>query len=296
MYRDNQPTQEDKGVYCTDLFLREAKNFLHENRERPFLLYVPFNAPHSASNLDPAIRSAAQATDQYKALYPALRDAAGLQASERYGQSAQSLNRAGRRLEYAASITQMDAAIGELLDLLEQFELDEDTLVVFFSDNGGSGGADNGILRGHKGDLFEGGIRVPAIVRFPGRIPAGQTHDGFCGSIDLLPTILEVVKVAKPQELVLDGYSLLPMLSGRGDSPRREMFWQRQGDRAARLGDWKWVDSRKGTGLFNLADDPSEQHDLSAMNLAELQRLQRAHEEWSAEMERAEPRGPFRDF
>jgi arylsulfatase A len=198
MFRDNRPTEEDKGTYCTELFLRESMKFLEDHRQQPFFLYLPFNAPHGASNLDPVIRSAAQGTDEYKSKYPQLLAASGVQPGTKYGKPTQVRNAAGRRLEYVAAVTQMDAAIGTLLDRLDQYGLTENTLVVFFSDNGGGGGSDNGSLRGGKGQMFEGGIRVPAILRYPTKIPAGQVLDGFCSSLDLLPTILNLCQITPP--------------------------------------------------------------------------------------------------
>ncbi len=296
MFRDNSPTEEDKGTYCTDLFLREAENFLRDFHRRRFTLYLPFNAPHGASNLDPVIRSSAQAPEESKALYPQLMAEAGLQPSERYGEPGQTRNKAGRRLEYVASISHMDQAIGRVLDLLDEYQLTDNTIVIFFSDNGGSGSSDNGILRGHKGDLFEGGVRVPAIVRYPAKIPAGQVRDGFCSSLDILPTLLRECQVNPDQNLILDGFDLMPMLANNQPSPRNNMFWQRRTDRAARVGDWKWVDSTKGSGLYNLQDDPSEKTDLSEKNPAQLRKLVNAFKRWRQEIDQSEPRGPFRDF
>lgn len=296
MYRDNLPTEEDKGTYCTELFMREARAFIRNNYNKPFFLYMPFNAPHGASNLDPTIRSAAQGTDEYKKLYPKLLSQAGVQNGNKYGRPATVRNKASRRLEYVASITQMDAAIGSLLNQLEQLGVAQNTLVIFMSDNGGSGSSDNGILRGNKGQMFEGGIRVPAIVSLPGRIPAGETRNGFCSSIDLLPTIVEYCSTSVPDKLTFDGQSLSLFLEGRAKSPRKRMFWQRRGDKAARVGTWKWVESERGNGLFNLKSDPGEKEDLSEENPAQLKRMQDAFANWKQQMDRAEPRGPFRDF
>jgi arylsulfatase A-like enzyme len=159
MYRNNQPTEEDKGVYSTYLFKREATRFLEENHQKPFFLYLPFNAPHSASNLDPRIRGVAQAPDQYKRLYPHLEEDFAERDNPKYryreSEDGPEINqypsKSKRRLEYLASITAMDEAIGEILDLLDQYHIADNTLVIFFSDNGGSGGsADNHPLRGHK--------------------------------------------------------------------------------------------------------------------------------------------------
>lgn len=296
MFRDNSATEEDRGTYCTELFLREAQAFLEDFHTRPFFLYVPFNAPHGASNLDPIIRSAAQGTDEYKALYPELQAQAGLQSGTRYGEPAQVLNKAARRLEYVSSITQMDAAIGKLLQQIDDYGLTDNTIVIFLSDNGGSGSSDNGILRGGKGQMFEGGIRVPAIVRYPAKIPAGQVRDGFCSALEWVPTILQECQADMPEQVLLDGYDLMPYLIDGERSPRKNMFWQRQADKAARVDSWKWVDSARGSGLYNLKNDPSERNDLSRMNPAKLRELQAAFDNWRVEMDSAEPRGPFRDY
>ncbi|MCR9294887.1 MAG: sulfatase-like hydrolase/transferase [bacterium] len=296
MYRGEQATQEDRGTYATELFLREAESFLSRHHQSPFFLYLPFNAPHSASNLDPAIRSAAQGTDAYKALYPELQAQAGLQTGQRYGRKVEVPNRAARRLEYVAAITQMDDAIGRLLQRLEEYQIVENTIVIFFSDNGGSGIADNGVLRGGKGQMFEGGIRVPAIIRFPNALPAGQTRDQLLSSMDLLPTILSWCQASQPVEIQFDGYDISQVLSENSESPRSSMFWQRKADCAARIGLWKWVDSKQGSGLFNLEIDPSESNDLSESQPQKLSQLKQHFADWQKEMENSEPRGPFRDY
>ncbi len=297
MYRNEQPTTEDSGTYCTDLFRREAVRFVKQQHERPFFLYLPFNAPHGASSLDPKIRSAAQATDEYRAMYPALQRKAGfVERDFRYAKQAQVHNVASKRLEYLASVTCMDAAIGELLDLLDERGIADNTIVIFFSDNGGSGGSDNSPLRGGKAQMFEGGNRVPCIVRYPGHIPAGQTSDAFLTTLEILPTLLKLAKVNPPEELKLDGYDMLPTLAGQAPSPRSEMFWQRRDDKAARVGHWKWVESTRGSGLFDLARDISEKNDMSKSHPEKLAELQARFQAWRAEMDAAEPRGPFRDY
>lgn len=296
MYRNNRPTQEDKGTYCTYLFQREAVRFLRANHARPFFLYVPFNAPHMASNLDPKIRGAAQGPARYKDMYPDLQKEAGYVQRTKYGRPAESPNRALQRLEYAASITCMDDAIGQLLDLLDQYALAKNTLVIFFSDNGGGGGSDNSPLRGHKSMMFEGGIRVPCLVRYPGRIPANSTSDAFLSALEIVPTVLKQVGVQPPKGVVLDGYDMMPVLAAAAPPPRKEMFWQRRGDKAARVGNWKWVESERGNGLFDLRSDIGEQHDLTARRPDKLRALKERFARWRAAMEAAEPRGPFRDY
>ncbi len=296
MYRDNTPTEDDKGTYCTDLFLREAKSFIRENHQQPFFLYLPFNAPHNASNLDPLIRSSAQATEEYKALYPKLQQQAGTSKATRYGEPAKVRNGASKRLEYVASITHMDAAIGDILALLQECKIADNTIVIFFSDNGGSGGSDNGPLRGGKTHLFEGGVRVPCIIRYPPAISANTTSDAFCSSLDLVPTLTKLCQVDRPSDLTWDGFDMMPTWSGKSPSPRDRMFWQRRDDRAARIGKWKWVDSKRGGGLFDLDSDIGETQDMSSSHPDVLRELQLAFRQWREEMDAAEPREPFDDF
>ena len=296
MYRDNAPTTEDRGTYCTDLFCREAVRFLKQNRQHPFLLYVPFNAPHSASSLDPAIRSTAQAPEQWRQMYPELHEQEGLVEAKRYGKPAQAPNRALRLTHYRGAVTAMDAAIGEILDLLDSLDLANNTIVVFFADNGGSGIADNTPLRGHKGTVFEGGVRVCCLVRYPGRITAGTVNEEFLTSLELLPTLLNLAGVKPPEGVTLDGFDMLPVLAEGRPSPRKDMFWKRRGLEAARVGTWKWVRNNGQVSLFNLADDVGETNDLAAAMPEKTQEMQKHFENWLAEMDAAEPRGPFRDY
>jgi len=296
MYRDNQPTSEDQGTYCTTLFKREAVRFLRQNHDRPFFLYLPFNAPHGASSLDPSIRGAAQAPDAYKAMYPELLSQTQLVTGSRYGKPAMVPSPAKRRLEYAASITCMDDAIGTVLDLLDQYQIANNTIVIFFSDNGGGGGADNSPLRGRKAWMFEGGVRVPCIVRYPGHVPAGSRSNEFLTSMEIFPTLLSEVGVRLPRGLVLDGHDMMPVLTAAEPSPRSEMFWQRKDDKAARVGDWKWVESERGNGLFHLAEDIGEKNDLSEENPQKLREMKQHFARWQQQMDKAAPRGPFRDF
>ncbi len=297
MFRDNRPTDADRGTYCTDLFRREAVRFVRVHRERPFFLYLPFNAPHGASNLDPKIRGGAQATDAYRAKYPHLqRKADYVRRDLRYAKNALTRNAAARRLDYAASITSMDDAIGEVLDLLDEFHLTDNTIVIFFSDNGGAGISDNGPLRGHKGQLLEGGIRVPCIVRYPPRIPAGTKSDAFLSALEIVPTLWRLCGAEPPPGLVLDGHDMLPTLAGEAPSPREQMAWQRRDDKAIRVGDWKWVDAARGSGLYDLSADVGETNDLSASRPEKLAELQERFDRWRTEMDQSEPRGPFRDY
>ena len=294
MVRGNQPMTEDRGTYATYLFQREAARFLKSHHDRPFFLYVPFNAPHSASNLDPLIRSAPQAPEKYMDRYPHLER--GYVDTTRYGQPAKRPSPSHRRRLYLASISCMDDAIGHLLGLLDEYGVADNTIILFFSDNGGGAGSDNTPLRGHKAMMFEGGNRVPCIVRYPGRIEAGSTCDAFLTTLEIVPTLLGEAGIEPPTDLVLDGYDMMPVLSQGASSPRSKMFWQRQDDRAARVGNWKWVDSQKGSGLFDLSHDLGEQQDLSEKNPKQLALMKAQFAHWRQQMDSTEPRGPFRDY
>ncbi len=285
MRRDNEPTTEDKGIYCTTLFDREAGRFLEENRRVPFFLYVPYNAPHNASNLDREIRMAPQAPPEY---------------IEHYRKKLPELNKdtrqAKKRRRYLASVTCMDDSIGRLLDQLDRYDLAENTIVVFFSDNGGGTGSDNSPLRSGKGRMFEGGVRVPCLVRWPAELPAETVCDEFLTSMEIFPTLLAATGTEPPEGVVLDGFDMLPVLKGETASPRKQMFWERRGDRAARVGDWKWVDSKAGSGLFYLPDDLAEENDLSEKRPDMLAKLKNDFQTWKAEMDAAEPRRPFKNY
>lgn len=293
MYDENSPTTADRGVYCTKLFEREAKKFIEQNHKRPFFLYLPFNAPHGASNLDPSIRSAAQAPDEYKQKFPHLKDT--LREGKKYGEPAMVATPEKRRLEYLASIACMDDAIGTVLGLLDQYEITDNTLVVFFSDNGGSGGSDNSPLRGSKGKVFEGGIRVCAAVRGPG-IPKGTVSDEFLTTLELLPTFTKFAGGTPREDIIVDGFDMLPVLKGEMPSKRQKMFWKRREQEAARVGDWKWVRNASGEYLFHLAEDVSEKRNLAETHAAKLKEMRNEFALWLQEMEASEPRGPFRDF
>jgi len=294
MHRNNTPTEADKGTYCTDLFRREAVRFIKENKDRPFYLYLPFNAPHNASNLDPVIRGGAQAPAETKKLYPHLKDE--VTSRIRDGKEQAVPTRQKQRLEYLASVTHMDAAIGEVLNLLDEYKLADNTIVIFHSDNGGSGGGSNGPLKGGKSSMWEGGLRVCAAVRWPGVVPAGGTSDQFVTSMDLFPTLLKAAGATTPQGLRLDGDDITDTLADKSPSPRHSMFWKRRDHEAARVDQWKWVRIGGKSYLFDLSSDIGEKTDLSHKRPEKHAELQRAFEGWMKQMDEAEPRGPFRDY
>ncbi|QDS92030.1 Arylsulfatase [Roseimaritima multifibrata] len=304
MVRNLEPTTADKGIYCTDLFYREAARFLHQNggeeseEKQPFFLYLPFNAPHNSSSLDPLIRSSVQAPQAFKDMYPAVESETRIATKHRYAPGAKVTTPAARQRDYRAAVTCMDDAIGKLLEQLEQEGRLDNTIILFFSDNGGSGGADNSPLRGRKAQVWEGGIRVPCLIRWPaGGIPAGAVNDAFLTSLDILPSLASACQTPLPADTKLDGYDWWATLRGEQPSPRTEMFWKRRNLQAARVGNWKWTDMGTGNeGLYDLSKDPGERKDLSKQHPNVLKKVKGRYQDWLTEMAESEPRGPFRDF
>jgi len=303
MYHNLQPTEEDKGTYCTYLFEREALQFLETYAgSDPFFLYVPFNAPHNSSSLEPAIRTSIQAPEKFKQMYPPVENEYRKVDNYRYASPAKVATREARRRDYLAAVTCMDAAIGKFLDRLEEKQILDDTIVIFFSDNGGGGGADNAPLRGGKGSMWEGGVRVPCLVRWPGGgIPAGAVCDELLTSLELFPSLAAAAGAELPDDVTLDGYNWWPALRGEQASPRKEMFWQRKDQIGARVGKWKWVSmpARSGGvrgGLFDLENDVAEEHDLSESHRDVLALVKQRYQRWRTAMDDSEPRGPFRDY
>lgn len=282
LFRGNERTTEDRGTYITDVFGREALAFLKEQqaKENPFFLYLAFNAPHSASTLaedNGGQKPGVQAPEEEVAKYR------GLVADEKLAR-------------YCAAVTRMDKVVGDVLTALDEAGEAENTIVLFLSDNGGSGNGGNAPLRGSKSTMWEGGLRVPFIMRWPGRLPAGTVSDAFLTSLEILPTLLAASGTPTPPGVILDGFDMLPVLRGDVPSSRTEMFWQRRSDKAARVDHWKWLDSAKGAGLYDLASDPGETKDLSAEKPEVLKMMHDRFAAWRREMDAAEPRGPFRDY
>jgi len=282
MFRNNERVEEEG--YSTDLFGKEAIGFVRQAGERPFFLYAAFNAPHGASNLE---KDSYQAPPETLALYP-------------------DHDPKSNATEYLAMITRMDEWIGRLRTTLEETGKADNTLIFFTSDNGGGANKSNRPLRGNKSSLFEGGVRVPGIAWMPGRLPAGTTCDQFLTTLELLPTFAALAGAKLPAgagppagangPVKLDGHDMFGVLAGARPSPRSKMFWEQRGNRAARIGRYKWVASEKGSGLFDLETDVGEQVDLTASRPDLAKELEAEFAAWRKEMDAAEPRGPFRDY
>ena len=279
MYRGNAPTQADKGQYTTNLFEREALRFIDEKKDGPFFVYLSYNAPHGASSLDRGIRGFVQAPGKCLDQYPAPDRLEG-----------------ERRHKFKAAVACMDASIGRVLDRIDEFGLRANTIVIFLSDNGAGGGGDSGPLRGRKGQMFEGGVRVPFLIRWPGHIEPGTVSDEFLSALEVFPTIVKAAGASLPNGVTMDGFDMLPVLQSRGRSIRESMFWERQGEYGARVGKWKLVESRRGRGLFDLSEDVGERKDLSDKLPDVRNRVEQSYRDWVRAMAEAEPRGPFKNY
>ena len=216
----------------------------------------------------------------------------------RYASPATVVTAEARQRDYRAAVTAMDVSIGRMLDLLDQKGVLDDTIVIFFSDNGGSGGADNSPLHGRKSTTWEGGVRVPFLIRWPGGgIEAGGVNDEFLTSLELFPSLAAATDTPLPEDLILDGFDWWPSLLDGVESPRDEMFWQRKDRIGVRVGKWKWVDMEgKEGGLFDLEADIGETADLTDQEPEAFEMVEERYRRWLQAMDETEPRGPFRDF
>ncbi len=252
--------------YLTDALGREAAAFIARNKDRPWFLYLAFNAVHLPL----------QATERDLKRVPKLDDQ--------------------RRQTYLAMLAAMDDAVGVVRDSLRQSGQEENTLVIFFNDNGGPiapinpnvNGSINHPFSGGKRQMLEGGIRIPFIVSWPGTLPKGKTYDRPVISLNIGPTALAAAKVPLTASDKLDGVDILPYLTGKktGD-PHESLFWRFGRQFAVRQGDWKLVCWKNETGekfttaLYNLKNDPGEKSDVTAANPETVRTLQAAWNDWN---------------
>ena len=259
-----------RGTYSHDLIAAEGLEFVRKNGDRPFFLYLPYTIPHAEVTVPE------DSLAEYRGKFPEK----PYEGSHYCSQETPNAARAGM-------ITRMDRDIGRLLDLLRELGLDQDTLVMFSSDNGpcSAGGQDyrffnsQGPLRGTKGGLYEGGIRVPMIARWPGKIEAGTVNDHVSAFWDVLPTFAELAGVAPRDDT--DGISMVPTLLGRDNEQRQHeyLYWEYRGAQAVRMGDWKAVRTNGGdVELFNLKADIGEKSDVAAAHPDVVARAKRIME------------------
>lgn len=277
LWRDGEHIY-DNGRYLTEVITDEAVGFIERSADRPFFCYVPFNAPHYPMH----------APREYVDRFPHL---------------------AGDRRIMAAMIAAMDGGIGRIVDQLKRSGVLEETIVFFSSDNGPSAesrnwldgeeisytGGSTGGLRGNKGSVFEGGIRVPSVLSWPAGLPAGTTFDRPSAMMDVLPTILQATAAPAAQEQV-DGVGLLDALRGGPQEGERSLYWEYEGQSAVRRGRWKLVcdpidrlgeSNVEGVMLFDLHGDPEETEDLSAVHPDLVDALRGELGSWLADMARA---------
>ncbi|GAB5402289.1 MAG: N-acetylgalactosamine-6-sulfatase [Aureliella sp.] len=252
--RDGQPVDEQE--YLTDAFTREAVSFIEQNRQTPFFLALTYNAVHSP-----------------------------LQAKNETLQKLSHIEDIHRRI-FAGMLVDLDSSVGAVVDCLERLDLRRDTMIVFLSDNGGPTReltSSNLPLRDGKGSMYEGGLRVPMIVSYPGQLPSGQVCDEIVSSLDIYATCAAMLD-SQPRDRrgkiqPIEGHDLRRVLSGQSPSEHNTLFWRQGGRAALREGDWKIVaPGRDATNrkweLYNISDDMSESNNLAETKPGLLEKLQ----------------------
>ena len=258
MWRD-QGTSDDQLTYLTDDLTREAEQFIDRNQTKPFCLLLMYNAPHAPDHV-----------------------------TEEYEQRVKSIEHQGRR-RYAALVQGVDEGVKRIATKLDDLNLTERTLLVFLSDNGGrSVVSDNRPLRGNKGWLHEGGIRVPFIVSMPGTLPTNEVYHQPVTALDLLPTAMAMANIAVPKDR--DGIDLMPFLTGKNPAmPHKTLYWRVCGGKgmAIRDGNWKLVKDvgMSKPGLYDLSNDLGEDTDLATVYPEIVSRLQNQFSQWNGQLE-----------
>jgi arylsulfatase A-like enzyme len=194
------------------------------------------------------------------------------------------MGRGGSLKMYAEMMRSLDDGIGRVLKALKAGGLDRNTLVIFTSDNGGERFSYQWPFTGEKGDLHEGGIRVPAIIRWPGRVPTNRVTNQMAITMDWTATILAVAETNVADGYPLDGIDLLPVITGKSPVHDRTFFWRYQNQDALREGKWKYFRKGDDRRLFDLSVDQREQADFSKKNPEEFERLSAAFDKWNSQM------------
>lgn len=257
-WQRNGQSVHEKG-YSTDLIAADASRWIRaRDRSRPFFLYVPWNAPHSP-----------------------------LQAPDDLIKKYQNVSNPRRRT-YAAMVEAMDRGIGQIVDTVDRENITSNTIMLFLSDNGGprNQGADNGTLRAGKATVYEGGLRVPAVMYWRGRIKPGATEQ-VATILDVLPTLTAAAGVPCKTTQPLDGMNLWPLLSEGKTEERGELFFAVKGDtgprqHALRLGEWKLISIEDKMSLFRITTDPEEKHDLASEQPERVKDLRARLDKWVA--------------
>ncbi|MFO1065386.1 MAG: sulfatase-like hydrolase/transferase [Pirellulales bacterium] len=255
---DRNGKKENLTEYLTDVLGREGADYIRRNKEDPWFLYLAFNAPHTP-----------------------------LQSTKNYLERVKNISNETRR-KYASLIVGMDDAIGVVLDALHESGQENDTVVWFFSDNGGPvsvTNSNNSPLRGAKGSIFEGGVRVPFLISWPAQLPGGKDYSQPVSSLDVFATSAAIANAQVPENHKLEGVNLLPFIKGgNSNAPHDRLFWRTGGGKswAVREGDWKLAVPAEGKALlFNLKDDISESKDVGDRNPEVIARLKTAYDAWN---------------
>lgn len=259
VYRNE--TSVDESEYLTEAFAREATAFLDRHHDKPFLLYMPFNAVHTPL----------QATTKYL-------DRVANIADERH-----------RAL--AAMTIALDDAIGAVLNRLRQHKIEDDTMIFFLSDNGCptyTRAGSNGPLNGSKITYYEGGIRVPFLMQWKSAIPGGQIYRHPIVSRDVLPTMVTAAGGTLPKDREIDGVDLIPFVSGKKKNPPHEwLFWRAGRNHAARYGSWKLIlHGEDQVKLYDMAEDLGEKNNVAAANPDVVKKMRAQLTAWSSLMKK----------
>lgn len=284
---------ESSDEYSTDLFAREAEEFIERNKAKPFALTVSFNAPHILRVVKDAraiLKEYNAATAEGKIIdvpkAPMARPGEEAKYEAQFpGDKA--------RADTVAAIVALDQAVGRILDKLQQAGVEKNTMVFFFADNGGhpESRGENLPLRDYKWTLYEGGIRVPFFASYPGVFPAGLEYSKPVSTMDIFPTVAALAGVKPPADL--DGVNLTPFLKeGNSASPHDALFFAISGLGAVRQDLWKLVmEPGSAPQLFDLSKDVEEKHDLAATETERVKELTEKWKVWKDQMPATKPHG-----
>ncbi|MFC2119163.1 sulfatase [Bacteroidota bacterium] len=276
-YKNTNIQDGPEGEYLTDRITNEAISFIENNKTNPFFLYIPYFAVHSP------LQPKQDLLEKYKS---------------------KEVVDGQKNAKYAAMIEAMDYNIGNILDKLDELNLSDNTIVVFFSDNGGIAAiSPQTPLRAGKGSYYEGGIKEPLIIKWPAKIKAAQMSDEIVSGLDFFPTFLKMAEIDISDELTIDGESIMPILLNKGKLKRKALYWhfpiyleaynQAKDDgrdplfrtrpgTVMRMGDWKLHEYFEDGGLelYNLKNDPGERINLANENAEVLGRLHKMMKKW----------------
>ncbi|WPP51795.1 sulfatase-like hydrolase/transferase [Catalinimonas niigatensis] len=255
----NLDSIQEEG-YVTDLITEHSVDFINQHKDEPFFLYVPHESPHVPfqGRNDPAYRFPGEEFTYYGPVE-------------------------GQHRAYKEMVEVMDEGIGKIMDALKVNQLEENTLVIFISDNGGEAFGNNGVLNGQKGQLLEGGHRVPAIAYWKNNIHPEESSETLM-TMDLLPTILSIAHAQISKDIEFDGQDFSPVLFEGSEMPDRTLFWRYNGQKAARKNQWKLLITESDTSLYNLDQDLKETRDLSAQHQDIMDDLLREVVDWEKEI------------